>query len=49
MKIVKVIEYLAACLNAITKGFSVTAQNWPASSPFDDATKENNATGKNLE
>lgn len=32
--IVSYVEYLSACVNAITKGFKECLNHWPVDSPF---------------
>lgn len=35
------VEYITACLNAITKGLKTVTDSWPVDSPFSDTNKTN--------
>jgi hypothetical protein len=40
MKIVLIIKYCAACIQAISAGFATLSEHWPTESPFDDESKK---------
>lgn len=33
-KIFEIVEYITSCVNAVSKGFKVVADNWPVNNPF---------------